>query len=228
VKLFKFLRRDPPANIPKLKSKGKAKPRQPARKEQQGFLARSWTWIRWVLGGIGTLLAGGAVALAYFAYYPRVFVDPPSGTTSPTHPFSAPFMLTNIGSIPIYSVEVDCGPPVGITFKPDTGPEEIAPDEKFDAGVNFKVSVFSAPKVTPLERHPFVCFGFVPVSFYSSKGRTFTVDNAWVLVKVHFKLFGFPKVFSNDFPFQGILGNDDVVHWSEEFLHESPPPKPIK
>jgi hypothetical protein len=177
-----------------------------------------------VLGGIGTVLIAGATALAYFAYYPRVFVDPPSSTTSPARPFSEPFKLTNIGSIPIYSVSVDCGPPVGIVGKFTTGPpDKVEPGEKVDFKGHFKVNVFAVSELQPQDRHPFVCSGFVPESTTTSLGRTSIVAQAFVRVRVHFKLFGLPKVFSNDFPFLGILGDDGAVHWSETFLNEVTP-----
>jgi hypothetical protein len=226
VKLFKFLRRAPPVNIPKPKSKGKAKTQRPARKKRQGFLAGLWKWIRWVLAGVGCLVSAGAIALAYFAYYPRVFVDPPSATTSPTRPFSEPFMLKNIGSIPIYSVSVDCGPPVGIASRFTTGPPELEPGESADVKASFKINVFTAPELRPQERHPFTCSGFVPESTTTSLGRTSIVVEAFVRVKVYFKLFGLPKVFSNDFPFEGTLGDDGAVHWHETFLNEQGPTEP--
>jgi hypothetical protein len=202
-------------------SKHKAKPARPAPTTLRGLLGGLWKWIRWVLAGAFGLLSVGAIALAYFAYYPRVFVDPPNAATNPAHPFAEPFMLTNIGSIPIYSVEVDCGPPVGIVGSFTTGPPDTTePGEKVDMKARFKLNVFAVSELQPQERHPFVCSGFVPESTTTSLGRTSIVVQAFVLVRVHFKLFGFPKVFSNDFPFQGILGDDGAVHWNQTFLNE--------
>jgi len=131
-------------------------------------------------------------------------------------------MLTNIGYIPIYSVKVVCGDPTGVGFRFTTGPaDRVEPGESIGQGVLARESEFSAVKLSPFERHPFTCFGFIPTSFNSSMGRTAVASHAWVRVKVFFSLFDFPMVFSNEFPFDGILENDGAVHWRETFLKES-------
>jgi hypothetical protein len=209
--------------------KGRAKRSRPARKKQQSFPARLWKWIRWVLAGAAGLLSAGAIALAYFAYYPRVFVDPPSTSTDPAHPFSEPFRLTNIGAISIYSVRVDCGPPLGLEFAFTTGPQEVESGEKFDFKGDVKENVFSIDKLVPNERHPVPCSGITPESnsMISSKGRTFVVKQADIQINVHFKLAPFiPKDFVNNFPFLGTLQKDGAIHWSEAPLMEAAPSLP--
>jgi hypothetical protein len=113
---------------------------------------------------------------------------------------------------------------VGIVGKFKTGPpDKVEPGEKVDFKGHFKENVFAVSELQPQERHPFVCFGLVPDSTTTSLGRTSIVTRAFVRVRVHFKLFDFPKVFSNDFPFEGTLEDDGLVHWSETFLNEATP-----
>src|SRR6266481_4370606 len=166
--------------MPKRKRKS-TRVRPPNRLGPIGLLARCCKWARWVLGGIGALLTAGGISLGYFAYYPRVFVDPPNTSTDPAHPFSEPFWLKNIGAISIYSVRVDCGPPLGLEFAFTTGPQQVEPGEKFDFKGSVKENVLSIDKLAPDERHPFWCSGMTPESpksMISSKGRTFVVRQA--------------------------------------------------
>lgn len=182
-----------------------------------------------MLAGVAGLVSAGAIALAYFAYYPRVSVDSPSVATDPAQPFSEPFMLTNIGSVPIYSVKVVCSDPTGIDFRFMTGPpDKLEPGEHMSFEEFAKVSAFSITKLRPSERHPFTCFGFKPISFSSSMGRSVVMNHAWVNIKVSFELFFLPKTFSDEFPFDGYLHEDGTVHWSETPLQESPPSTPPK
>jgi len=102
-------------------------------------------------------------------------------------------------------------------------PDTLEPGEKADIKGLFKENVFTASELGPQERHPFTCSGFVPESTETSLGRKSIVVRAWVRIRVHFKLVGFPKVFSNDFPFQGSLGDDGLIHWRETFLNEATP-----
>jgi len=132
-------------------------------------------------------------------------------------------MLTNIGAVPVYSVTVVCDIPVGVEFGYTTGPPgttEPGEDVKIDTLV--KVSKFSITKLGSLERHPFTCFGFLPVSIKTSFDRIAVANHAWVTVKVHFTLFHIPIVFSNEFPFDGFLQGDGTIRWSEPPLEEAP------
>src|SRR6266481_5050384 len=93
----------------------------------------------------------------------------------------ARWVLGGIGAISIYSVRVDCGPPLGLEFAFTTGPQQVEPGEKFDFKGSVKENVLSIDKLAPDERHPFWCSGMTPESpksMISSKGRTFVVRQA--------------------------------------------------
>ncbi|HKV55228.1 MAG TPA: hypothetical protein VJN94_11385 [Candidatus Binataceae bacterium] len=211
------------------KPKGKAtKTKRQAHQGRVSRLLQIWRVARWILAALLTLFGIGATALAYFAYYPRVFVDPPSTSADPAHPFSEPFILTNVGVIPIYFVRVDCGPPIGVGFASTTGPQEAEPGEHLHFRWLMKLNVFLAQKLASQERHPFWCSGITPDSMVSSFGRSFIVDQAGIQINVHFRLLPFfPKALTNtnNFPFLGILEPDGAIHWSQTPLAEMPPPK---